>query len=89
MAHLRVNLEFEGQCGNSLSIRHGEAYTTPWQPGLACVRAARAHSQGCSSLSSEGQEETEVQTDRVHRWQAEPSNSTEDLEMLERKLDES
>lgn len=89
MAHLRINLELEGQCGNSLSIQRGEAYTTPRQPGLACVSAARAHSQGRSSLSSEGQEETEVRTDRVHRWQGEPSNSTEDLEMLERKLDES
>lgn len=42
MEHLRINLELEGQCRNSLSIQRGEAYITPPQPGLACVSATIA-----------------------------------------------
>lgn len=46
MVHLRINLELEGQCRNSLSIQRGEAYITPPQPGLACVSATRASLSG-------------------------------------------
>lgn len=42
MELLRINLELEGQCRNSLSIQRGEAYITPPQPGLARVSASRA-----------------------------------------------